>query len=87
MSAKPVPVIGLKSDGNVNHENPWQIFPLSQGHLLRATCKRGNDYVHYAEDNSDNEASNEKIYWELEALIHSFNSNYFDAGLLNSLDE
>lgn len=88
LSADTLPVFGLVSSiQNKVHNDPWQAFYLPQGRLLRATCKRGMDYSQYTENNSNYMAANERIYWELEAFLWSFDSNYFDAGLLNSLDE
>jgi len=88
LSNNNLPVFGLVSNiPNKTHNDPWQALFLPQGRLLRATCKRGMDYSQYAENSSNYMAANEHIYWELEAFLWSFDSNYFDAGLLNSLDE
>ena len=88
ISSYSLSVFGMHSTiANKTHNNPWQAFYLQPGHLLRATCKRGMDYGQYSESNSNYQAQNEIIYWELEAFLWGFNSTYFDAGLLSSLDD
>lgn len=88
LSADSLPVFGLCSeiDGRLN-DKPWREFDLGPGELMRATCKRVRDYTQFETESSNCMASNERIYWNLDIILRSYDSNYFDAGLLNSLDE
>lgn len=67
---------------------PWQTFFLARGCMIRLRCTRENTFTNPFASNSDADASNERIAWELIAILKGLDStNSYDARYINSIDD
>lgn len=67
---------------------PWQTFFLASGCMIRLRCSRKNTFTNPFASNSDAAASNERVAWDLIAILKDLDStNSYDPKFINSIDE